>query len=63
MMGLSVGGDFDQLVELEFGCTHGVAVHGVKCADFLEDVVLVDERVAYIEATKVGADCVHEKLL
>jgi hypothetical protein len=54
-----VGCDFDQLVELELGCTHGVAVHGVKCADLFKDVVLVDERVAYIKATEVGADCVH----
>jgi hypothetical protein len=54
-----VGGDFDQLVELELGCTHGVAVDREVGADLFEDVVLVDERVAYIKATEVGADCVH----
>jgi hypothetical protein len=53
-------GDFDQLVELELGCTHGVAVDGVVCADLFKDVVAVDERVAYVKATEVGADCVHD---
>jgi hypothetical protein len=31
-----------------------------ESADLLEDVVLVDKRIAYVEATEVGADCVHD---
>jgi hypothetical protein len=63
MMGLSVGGDFDKLVEFELSGLHGVAVDSEVGADLFEDVVLVDERVAGVKATEMGADCVHEKLL
>jgi hypothetical protein len=60
MMDSLLWGDFNQLVEFELLGLHGVHIDRHESADLLEDVVLVDKRIAYVEAAEVGADCVHD---
>lgn len=50
--GLSVGGDFDQMVELERTHAHGLAVERFVGAGLFVHGVAVDEGVAYIKATE-----------
>jgi hypothetical protein len=61
MMDSLLWGDFNQLVEFELLGLHGVHIDRHESADLLEDVVLVDKRIAYVEAAEVGADCVHDE--
>ena len=59
MMGLSVGGDFDEGVGFERLGAQGVAVERLAWGCLLEDDAVVNEGVACVEATEVGADYVH----